>query len=67
MGSSWVEAALEQFLQMFTEQLSTLTEGTKGIDNWQVATRQLAQYSGKSEAPRTKTRQTYGRNFGRSA
>lgn len=53
LDTSLADAALDQFLQMFTRQLTKLTQGAKGIDEWQVATRQLAQLASGLEAARS--------------
>ncbi|RLA03775.1 MAG: acyl-CoA dehydrogenase [Gammaproteobacteria bacterium] len=60
MDPNWVESALEQFLQIFTQRLADVTGGAKGIDNQQVATRQLAQLATALEAARSL--QTYADN-----
>lgn len=48
-----VDQALAEFLQMFTEQLATQAGGAANIDQWQVATRELAQLATGLEAARS--------------
>ncbi len=48
-----VDQALAEFLQMFTKQLATQAGGAANIDQWQVATRELAQLATGLEAARS--------------